>query len=399
MKRSRYLAYITQQFRIHNVCAILGPRQVGKTTLAQSFAQSVQKILPTHSFDLENPLDVARLENPLLTLTPLMITPALIIIDEIQRRPDLFPIIRVLVDKYPLSKLLILGSASRELIKQSSETLAGRIGYIELTPFSLEDTENSTQLWLRGGFPRSYLAHSLEDSILWRTAYIRTFLERDIPALGFNAPAPQIYRFWLMLTHYHGQVVNFSDLGRSLSITDYTVRKYLDILTGTFMTRTLNPWFENISKRQVKAPKIYFRDSGILHTLMGIPSTEHLTVHPRLGALWEGFALEEIIRCYQLPPEECFFWGTQSGSELDLLIHHQGKRIGFEFKYTDAPKRTPSMHHAVTDIKLDHLYVIYPGNTSFPLSESITAQGLEAFIAKMRATNAHSALSNHYTQS
>ncbi|MEI7580446.1 MAG: ATP-binding protein, partial [bacterium] len=325
-------------------------------------------------------------------LTPLMQTPSLIIIDEIQRRPDLFPVLRVLVDTYPHSKLLILGSASRELIKQSSETLAGRIGYIELVPFSLQDTDNCSQLWLRGGFPRAYLAQSDEDSMLWRTSYIRTFLERDIPALGFNVPAPQVYRFWLMLTHYHGQTMNFSDIARSLNSTDYTIRKYLDILTGTFMTRTLSPWFENISKRQVKAPKIYFRDSGILHTLNGISTAQQLAIHPRLGASWEGFALEEIIRAYALPAEECFFWGTQSGAELDLLIHHKGKRLGFEFKYTDSPKRTASMHIAFTDIGLDHLYVIHPGLGSFPLSETITACGLETFIAKMHATNAQAAL-------
>lgn len=380
MKRERYLEEIKQQFKVHSVCGLLGPRQVGKTTLALQFAkeQSHQKI---HIFDLENPQDLAVFDNPMLLLTPLLQANNLVIIDEIQRRAELFPVLRVLVDKYP-GKILILGSASRDLLQQSSETLAGRIGYVELPPFSCQETRETTNLWLRGGFPRSYLAASLEESVVWREAYIRTFLERDIPNLGFNAPAQQVYRFWMMLCHYHGQTFNASEIARSLGISDHMVRKYLDILVGTFMMRTLYPWFENIGKRQLKAPKIYFRDSGILHTLLGIKDQRELLSYPRLGAFWEGFALEEVLRKYRATQEECFFWGTQSGAELDLLLHRGGKRLGFEFKYSDAPKLTASMRIASIDLKLDHLYVIHPGQGSYPLDDKVTVYGLQMFIDK-----------------
>jgi predicted AAA+ superfamily ATPase len=327
-------------------------------------------------FDLENPLDLARLENPMLALEN--ISQKLIVIDEIQRRPDLFPILRVLVDQSPRKhQFLILGSASRDLIQQSSETLAGRIGYIELPPFSLGEVFNSSQLWWRGGFPRSYLAETDEISVLWRQSYITTFLERDIPNLGFNIPAPQMRRFWLMLAHHHGQIFNASEIARSLGISSHLVRKYLDILAGTFMIRILTPWFENLQKRQVKSPKIYFRDSGILNTLLGLNTPAQLNLNPRLGSLWEGFASEEIIRLMQVTNEECYFWATQADAELDLLILKNGKRIGFEFKYTDAPKITKSMRIALEDLKLDHIALIYPGSTIFPLTEKITAYGLE----------------------
>jgi len=289
--------------------------------------------------------------------------------------------LRVLVDRHP-GKILILGSASRDLIKQSSETLAGRIGYIELPPFSYAETRETSILWLRGGFPRSYLAASIEDSFIWRKAYIQTYLDRDIPSLGFNIPAPQMYRFWMMLCHYHGQTFNASQISQSLGISNHTAQKYLDILSGTFMMRRLSPWFENISKRQVKSPKIYFRDSGILHALLDIRDHTQLVSYPRLGAFWEGFALEEIIRTYQVTQEECFFWGTQSGAELDLLLFKNGKRIGFEFKYSDAPRMSLSMHVALADLALDHLYVIHPGKGSYPLTEKVTVYGLEEFIDK-----------------
>lgn len=378
MKRLYYFQRIVQQFKVHSVCGLLGPRQVGKTTLANQFAQdfSPDKV---NLFDLENPYDLAKFDSPMLLLEPLLGHGNLVIIDEIQLRPDLFPILRVLVDKHP-GKLLILGSASRDLIRQSSETLAGRIGYVELPPFSFAETQELNQLWLRGGFPRSYLAASDEESFTWREAYIRTFLERDIPSLGFTIPVQQVYRFWTMLTHYHGQIFNSSDLSRSLGITDHTIRKYLDILVGTFMMRTLHPWFENISKRQVKSPKLYFRDSGILNALIGIRDQKQLQSHPRLGPFWEGLALEEIIRHYQATQEECFFWATQSGAELDLLLHKQGKRLGFEFKYSDHPKVTSSMRSALTDLKLDHLYIICPTPDSFPLAENITVSNINNFI-------------------
>lgn len=375
MERRKYLKDIDDQFRIHSVTALLGPRQVGKTTLAKMYAESHPK-KNISFFDLENPLDLAQLENPMISLSRL--TDQLIIIDEIQNRPDLFPVLRVLVDESEKNrKFLILGSASRDLIRQSSETLAGRIGYIELPPFTLDEVHNSELLWLRGGFPRSYLAQNNQDSYRWREAYITTFLERDIPSLGFQIPAPQMRRFWLMLAHYHGQIFNASELGRSFGVSDHTVRRYLDILVGTFMIRQLSPWFENLSKRQVKSPKIYFRDSGLLYALLGISEESQLNVHPKLGSFWEGFALEQTIRRLNATSEECFFWATQAGAELDLLILKNGKRLGFEFKYTDRPKITPSMQIASQDLKLDHLYLIYPGKEVFPLSENITAQGLD----------------------
>jgi len=375
VKRDSYLKEINMHFGVHPVCALLGPRQVGKTTLAKMYAKTYNSN-DVHFFDLENPLDLARLNNPMLALSDL--SESLIVIDEIQRKPELFPVLRVLVDQEEKNrKFLILGSASRDLIKQSSETLAGRIGYIELPPFSLFEVKESKKLFLRGGFPRSYLASSNEKSFLWRSNYISTFLERDIPNLGFEIPPQQMRRFWTMLAHYHGQIFNASQLSRSLGISDTTVRKYLDILAGTFMVRTLSPWFENLKKRQVKSPKIYFRDNGILHTLVGIENEKQLHVNPKLGAFWEGFALEEIIRTLKLSTQECYFWATQAKAELDLFIIKGGKRLGFEFKYVDAPKTTKSMHIAIQDLKLDHLGIVYPGNKIFPIRKNITAYGLE----------------------
>ncbi|MBS0621564.1 MAG: ATP-binding protein [Verrucomicrobia bacterium] len=368
MLRPKFLKEIELQFRVHPVCALLGPRQVGKTTLARMYAQDREVAY----FDLENPLDLARLENPMLTLSKF--SKQLVIIDEIQRLSDLFPFIRVLVDADPSRKFLILGSASRDLIQQSSETLAGRIGYIELMPFSLSEVKEQTSLWLRGGFPKAFLASNIEESYLWRQAYISTFLERDIPNLGFQIPPQQMRRFWLMLAHYHGQIFNASELGRSLGVSGHTIRKYLDILAGTFMVRILLPWFENLGKRQIKSPKIYFRDSGILHALLGIRTESDLDHYPSLGAFWEGFALEETIRRYDA--ESCYFWASQSGAELDLLLLHHGKRLGFEFKFTERPKVTPSMRISLQDLKLDHLYVVIPGDQTFPLTDQITVQGL-----------------------
>jgi hypothetical protein len=339
--------------------------------LANEYAQRYGKV---YFFDLENPIDLARLENPMLALANLQSD--LVIIDEIQRRPELFPVLRVLVDAKP-RKFLILGSASRDLLKQSSETLAGRIGYIELPPFSIAEVKDEKRLWLRGGFPRSYLAALNEESYAWRQAYIATFLERDIPNLGFNIPPVLMRRLWMMLAHYHGQILNATEIGKSLSISHHTVRKYLDILAGTFMVRILTPWFENISKRQIKSPKIYLRDSGLLHALVNIQNEEQLQVYPKLGSSWEGFALEEIIKEYHASLEECYFWAIQSGAELDLLIIKDGKRIGFEFKHTDFPKVTPSMNIALEILNLEHLYIVFPySGESFPLSNKITARGL-----------------------
>jgi len=287
--------------------------------------------------------------------------------------------LRVLVDD-PVKKytFLILGSASRDLIRQSSETLAGRIGYIELPPFTLFDVHNAPALLIRGGFPRSYLAESEDDSFLWREGYISTFLEKDLPSFGFDVPPRLMHRFWMMLCFYHGQTFNAQEIAKSLMISDKTVTKYLDILAGTFMIRVLQPWFENIKKRQVKTPKIYFRDSGIFNTLSSIRSIQELAKTPKIGSLWEGFALEQIITCLQIRSDDCYFWSTQNEAELDLLVFKNGKRLGFEFKYTDSPKVTKSMNIALEDLKLDHVYIIFPGKINFPLSEKITACGLDA---------------------
>lgn len=375
MERKIYLELVHRQFRIHPICAILGARQVGKTTLARQFAKTQsQKV---EFFDLENPIHLASLETPMLTLSKF--NDCIVVIDEIQRRPELFPILRVLVDD-PEKKytFLILGSASRDLIRQSSETLAGRIGYIELPPFTLFETDDSDKLLIRGGYPRSYLAESQEDSFLWRNDYINTFLERDLPSLGFDIPAKMMHRFWMMLCFYHGQTFNATEIANSLVLSDKTVRKYLDILAGTFMIRILQPWFENIKKRQVKTPKIYFRDSGIFNALSAIHSITELAKTPKIGPLWEGFALEEVINCLQIRSDDCYFWASQNGAKLDLLAFKNGKRLGFEFKYSDSPKITKSMNIAIEDLKLDHLYVIFPGKIMFPMSEKITACGLDA---------------------
>jgi uncharacterized protein len=371
MERFYYLDQIDYQFSIHSVCGLLGPRQVGKTTLAKEYAKKFERV---YFFDLENPIDLGRLENPMLSLSA--IKTELIVIDEIQLRPDLFSVLRVLVDEDKNRKFLILGSASRDLLRQSSETLAGRIGYIELPPFSIEETGVYTNLWLRGGFPRSFLADTNEQSYSWRQAYISTFMERDIPQLGFNIPPILMKRLWMMLAHNHGNILNASELGRSLDLTHHTVKKYIDILIGTFMVRQLQPWFENISKRQVKSPKLYIRDSGILHTLLSIPTYELLHVNQKLGASWEGFATEQIISRYHMQSEECYFWATQSDAELDLFFIKDGKRLGFEFKYTDHPKVTKSMLIAIESLSLDHLYAVFPHNQTFPLTEKITAIGL-----------------------
>jgi predicted AAA+ superfamily ATPase len=399
MKRDRFLQAIDEQFQVNPVCAILGPRQIGKTTLSQMYAEKYF-LNDAYFFDLEKPIDLARLDNPMYVLQN--VSQRLIVIDEIQRRPDLFPILRVLIDetRIPLDEedaphnqakkaqqklFLILGSASRDLINQSSETLAGRISYIELLPFTLLETKNSAQLWLRGGFPNSYLAKTDVNSYSWRQEYISTFLERDIPNLGFTIPPVQMRRFWLMLMHYHGQVFNASDISRSLGISDHMVRRYLDILTGTFMMRSLLPWFENIQKRQVKSPKIYFRDTGILFALLELTTQDQLSINPRLGAFWEGFALEEIIAVCGATAQECYFWSTHADAELDLFIMKNNKRIGFEFKYSDAPKITKSMRIALEDLKLDHLIVVYPGNEIFPLAEKVTVYGFEKLAAGDKA--------------
>lgn len=385
MKRDHFLNKTRQFFQVHPAVALLGPRQCGKTTLAQMYAETHQ---PSIRFDLENPEDLLLLENPMLTLKDIE---GLIIIDEIQRRPDLFPVLRVLIDRHKENqKFLILGSAARDLIKQSSETLAGRLAYIEVTPFSYGETKESKKLWIRGGYPLSYLAKIESDAFNWLKFYIISFLERDIPSLGINVPAASLRRFWMMLAHYHGNIFNASEIGKSLNISTTAVRHYLDILTGTFMIRQLQPWTENIKKRQVKTPKIYFRDSGIFHYLLGIRSAEDLLYHPKLGASWEGFALEEIIRFHQADPEDCYFWAIHNQAELDLLIIKDGKKLGFEIKYTDAPKITKSMHMALEVLQLDSLTIIFPGTKDFALSDKIRTVGLEPYLNRALASPASS---------
>ena len=342
------------------VTAILGPRQSGKTTLAHEFAAD-------YFFDLENPRDAAMMAEPQLALEPLS---GLIVIDEIQRQPNLFPLLRHLVDTKKKQRYLILGSASRDLIGQSSESLAGRIAYHELGGFRLDDvgTGQWRRLWLRGGLPLSYTARTNEGSQRWTEEYLATFFERDIPQLGITIPAATLRRFWTMLSHYHGQVLNYSELARSFGISDMTVRRYLDILEGTFMIRLLQPWYVNISKRLVKRPKLYFRDSGLLHALLSVRSDRDLASHNKLGQSWEGFALEIAARSIGKRNEDLAFWATHSGAEVDLFWREKGKNWAIEIKYRDAPRFTPSMASAIEDLHLAHLWVLYPGDRPYPLA-------------------------------
>ena len=381
MERLSMLERIAAEIRVSKVVALLGPRQSGKTTLARKFCRISE--LPFDAglnyFDLEDPAHLERLRNPKLALESLH---GLVVIDEIQLRPELFPILRVLVDREESgARFLILGSASRDLIQQGAETLAGRIGFVEVTPFGMSETAEVERLWLRGGFPPSFLAGSDEDSWRWRANYIRTFLERDIPALGLQIPSAALRRFWMMLAHYHGQTFNASEIGKNLGVADTTVKRHLDILTGTFMVRRLAPWFENLGKRQIKTPKIYFRDSGILHHLLGIPDLATMVVHPKLGASWEGFALEQVIRLSGAADEEVFFWGVHNQGELDLLVIRGGKRYGFEVKYTDHPSVTASQKLALDCLRLDRLDIICPGGACYPLAEKIHVIGLDQLPA------------------
>jgi predicted AAA+ superfamily ATPase len=381
MKRATALAGVRELLRRSPVVAILGPRQAGKTTLALELARVFKRELgPMTRFDLEDPADALTLENPKLALEELT---GLVVIDEVQRRPDLFPVLRVLVDRGPKRRrFLILGSASGDLMRQTSESLAGRIAFFELGPFALFEVPDAGRLWLRGGFPRAYLARSTAGAFGWLRDYVTTYLERDVPALGLRVPA--LRRFWTMLAHYHGQIVNFSELGRSLGVSDKTTRHYLDVLASTFMVRQLQPWYENVGKRQVKAPKVYFRDSGLLHVLLGIRAQPELLSHPKVGASWEGFALECVIRELGLRAEECFFWATHAHAELDLLTFVGGKRLGFEAKRADAPGVTKSMRVALEDLRLDHLLVVHPGAAAIRLDERVTAIGLAGLSTELK---------------
>jgi len=378
MERKIYLDRIKFAFRVSPVVAILGPRQCGKTTLSQQYIALKGGISPENYFDLENDLDIARLGDPFLTLSGLS---GLIVIDEIQKIPELFTCLRVLVDNPKLDqKYLILGSASRQLLRQSSETLAGRISYLELTPFSIVEAKELDILWLRGGYPRSFLADDESVSVAWRKGFIKTYLEQDIPNLGIDIAPENLRRFWMLLAHTHGGILNASELGRTLGFSYKTMQNYLDVLSGTFMVRQLRPWFANIAKRQVKSPKVYMRDSGIYHALVGVNSVSQLQLFPKLGASWEGFALEEVIRYLNADQEECYFWATHQQAELDLLIVKDGKKLGFEFKYASAPKLTKSMQIAQENLKLDALTVIYPGSVNYLLKENIEVIGLKNYF-------------------
>ena len=355
---------------------ILGARQVGKTTLARQLSARWQS--PTVFFDLENPRDRSRLvEDPLLALES---HEGLVVIDEVQNAPELFPILRVLVDRpESATKFLILGSASPDLLRQGSETLAGRIYYHEIGGFDLTEVgvDVLDRLWLRGGFPRSFLAQDDAASAEWRRGFIRTFLERDLPALGLQVPPDAMRRFWTMLAHFHGQVWNGAELARAFGVAETTARRYLDLLRSALVLDVLPPWFENLKKRQVKSPKVYLSDSGLLHSLLGLATEADLLGHPKVGASWEGFAIREVIEAFGARPEETYFWGTQRGAELDLLIVRGNRRWGFEFKRTSAPKLTPSMHIALEDLKLERLDVIYAGEHTFPLAERVRAVPLK----------------------
>ena len=371
IKRHTEAESVKKLLKTHPVVGIVGARQVGKTTLAKQIMDSMSA--PCAFFDLENPEDLSRFSDPMLALKNLK---GLVVIDEVQQYPDIFRILRVLSDrpKKP-ARFLILGSASPALLRQTSETLAGRIVYHHLNGFSLEEIgmEEANRLWLRGGFPRSFLARSLNKSEEWRKGFIKTFLERDLPQLGITIRAVTLRRFWNMVAHYHGQLWNSSEFGRSFGVADTTVRNYLDLLTSTFVIRQLLPWHENISKRQVKAPKIYVSDTGLLHTLLNIKSMSDLQKNPKIGASWEGFVIEQLIRKYNAANEECFFWATHGGAELDLLIVKGGKRFGFEIKLTSSPAVTPSMRSSLSALKMKNLTVVHAGEKTFPLTKKIQA--------------------------
>jgi uncharacterized protein len=354
--------------------ALIGPRQVGKTTLARSLLGPQS----SNYFDLEDPQIEAQLAAPMTALKDLQ---GLVVIDEVQHAPELFKVLRVLIDRPEGgARFLLLGSASPALLRQTGESLAGRIEVIETGGFTLDETgvENAARLWWRGGLPRSYTASDDTASRVWRREFIRTVVERDLPQLGIGAPAPAIYRFWSMLAHYHGQIWNAADPARSLGVNESTVRRYLDWLTQAFLVRQLPPWHANLGKRQVKAPKVYVRDAGLLHELLGIEDAAALARHPKSGASWEGFALDQVLRIAR--PDEAYFWATHAGAELDLLMIRNGQHVGVEFKRTDAPTLTPSIRTALADLQLSAVYVVYPGSRRYRLAERVEAVPLVALL-------------------
>jgi predicted AAA+ superfamily ATPase len=366
IKRPLYLKHLETAVQRSPITALLGPRQTGKTTLARMFVENV----PAAFFDLESIPDQRRLQNPEFVLGNLE---GLVILDEIQLMPELFGALRVLVDRPgQKARFIILGSASPEIIRNASETLAGRIEFVDLNGFDLSEVGNSNwqSLWLRGGFPRAFLAETETDSLTWREGFIRTFLERDIPQLGIQIHAAAMRRFWTMLAHYHAQTWNASELGRAMGLSDKTVRGYLDILTGAFMVRQLQPWYANMSKRQVRAPKVYLRDSGLLHALLNIPDINTLLGHPKVGSSWEGHVIEQVLQIVR--PSEAYFWATHNGAELDLLFFYKGKKYGIEVKFSEAPEITRSMQTALNDLDLTQLWIIYPGKEFYQADRHIS---------------------------
>jgi predicted AAA+ superfamily ATPase len=375
--RKQYLEAIRERLKSFPVVSVLGPRQVGKTTLARAIADEQ----PSHFFDLEDPDALARLAAPKLALERLE---GLVVLDEVQRKPELFALLRVLADRRPLKgRFLLTGSASPALVRGVSETLAGRLALVDVAGFNLEEVSGAEwrKLWWRGGFPRAYLAATDAESRRWQEEFVRTLLERDLPQLGSTVAPLALRRFWTMLTHYHAQVWKGSDLARSLNASEPTMRKYLDLLGSTFMVRQLAPWHENLGKRQVKAPKVYLRDSGLLHCLMRQATFADLEAHPKLGASWEGFALEQVLSL--TGDRDAYFWATHGGAELDLMVHWRGRRYGFEFKYGDAPSLTKSMHVAMEDLKLERLFVVHPGTACYPMNDRTEAVAISELGARL----------------
>ncbi len=371
IQRTSILDTLKSALARSRVVVLAGPRQCGKTTLAR-------ELLPEDSvnyFDLEDPASLARLDEPMTALGPLQ---GLVVIDEVQRRPDLFPVLRVLADrKKPPARFLILGSASGDLLRQTSESLAGRMERVTIGGFSLPELGAAAEqrLWLRGGFPLAYLAANEADSLSWRKNFIQTLLERDLPQWGVRVPAVALQRFWTMLAHYHGQTWNAAEPARALGVGESTTRRHLDLLTDAFMIRQLLPFHANLRKRQVKAPKIYVRDSGLLHQLLGIDSAKALLNHPKVGASWEGFVIEQVLMSE--PHDEAFFWATHQGAEIDLILRRGNALFGVECKRTDTPRLTPSIRNAIGDLGLQHVIVIYPGTRRFPLAEGVEAVPLQ----------------------
>ncbi len=375
--RPQLLARLRAGLKISPAVALIGPRQCGKTTLARQLAGPSKSTY----FDLENPVDLARLSEPMTALESLR---GLIVIDEVQRHPDLFPILRVLLDRKPIrARFLILGSASPELLRQSSETLAGRIAMVEMAGFTLDEINRPdlNRLWLRGGFPRSFLARTEAASTAWREDFIRTFLERDLAQLGVQVPAGTMRRFWTMTAHYSGGIWNSSEIGRSLGEAHTTVRRHLDALSSALVVRVLESWHANVGKRVVKSPKVYIRDSGLLHTLLGVGDRRQLDGHPVVGGSWEGFIIEQLLA--HLPNAKAYYWRTQAGAELDLLLFLKGRRIGIEVKRSDAPKMTPSMVSALEDLDLHRLLVVYPGSVRYALGRKVEVMSLAQCVADL----------------